>query len=260
MPVFYDQLNRPVNISSTPKRIISVVPSQTELLFDLGLDTEITGITKFCIHPAQKVKTITKVGGTKQLNIELIKILQPDLIIANKEENEQQQIEKLAELFPVWVSDINDLGSAIDMIGRLGVITHREIASKELISQITEQFDALPSQSLLLKAVYLIWRNPYMAAGQQTYIDAMLRYCGLTNAIFMGRYPELNIDELKAAAPQVVLLSSEPYLFRDKHIAEIKDILPDAKVLLVDGEMFSWYGSRLMHVPAYFTRLHGMLV
>src|SRR5689334_4269975 len=102
MPLYHDQLNREVNLPSLPRRIISVVPSQTELLFYLGLDAEIIGITKFCIHPAGKCKSTTKIGGTKQLDIDKIKSLDPDLIIANKEENERGQLEELMQHFPVW--------------------------------------------------------------------------------------------------------------------------------------------------------------
>ena len=260
MPLFYDQLNRPVNLPSIPKRIISAVPSQTELLFELGLNAEVTGITKFCIHPAEKVKAITKIGGTKQLNIELIKSLQPDLVIANKEENDQKQIEELAALFPVWVSDISDLGGATDMIGKVGTLVNREPAANWLILQIMQRFDALHTQPSGLKAVYLIWRKPYIAAGRNAFIDAMLHYCGLTNALTAGRYPKITVAYLTAANPDVVLLSSEPYPFGDIHIAEIKEILPHAKVLLVDGEMFSWYGSHLLHAPAYFEQLLTRMV
>src|SRR4051812_41245010 len=116
MPVFYDQLNRAVTLTSIPKRIISLVPSQTELLFHLGLDSEIAGITKFCIYPPEKVNRVAKIGGTKQLNMQLIHELQPDLIIANKEENEKSQIEQLMTHYPVWISDINDLATAVNMI------------------------------------------------------------------------------------------------------------------------------------------------
>src|SRR5476651_171659 len=126
MPIFNDQLHRPINLPAPPKRIISVVPSQTELLFYLGLDEEVIGITKFCIHPADKFKQTTKVGGTKDLNINLIKSLQPDLIIANKEENERSQIEELMTICPVWISDISNRDEALDMITQVGQLVGRE--------------------------------------------------------------------------------------------------------------------------------------
>ncbi|MEO6148915.1 MAG: helical backbone metal receptor [Mucilaginibacter sp.] len=255
MPLFYDQLKRPVNVPSPPKRIISVVPSQTELLFYLGLDAEIIGITKFCIHPEHQFNTKTKIGGTKQLNINLIKSLQPDLIIANKEENEQSQIEELAKHFPVWISDINDLPGALDMIMKIAQVVTLEQEAEELITAIKEQFEVLHINLSPLKAAYLIWRKPYMAAGKDTFIDSMLQNCGLTNVLTAQRYPELTADELAAANPGIVLLSSEPYPFTNKHIDELQAILPAAKIIVVDGEIFSWYGSRLLQAPAYFGQL-----
>jgi ABC-type Fe3+-hydroxamate transport system substrate-binding protein len=255
MAVFYDQLNRRVDLPTIPKRIISVVPSQTELLFYLGLDKEIIGITKFCIHPAEKFKSTTKVGGTKQLNIDQIKDLKPDLIIANKEENEQSQIETLMGICPVWISDISNLDGAYDMIEGIGALVDRETGAKRLIGEIKKQFTQLNIRQQNLRAAYLIWRKPYMAAGKGTFIDDMLQRCGLINAFDKGRYPEVTEQTLIAARPDVVLLSTEPYPFSQKHVAEFKLMLPNATVLLVDGELFSWYGSRLLHAPTYFKQL-----
>jgi ABC-type Fe3+-hydroxamate transport system substrate-binding protein len=255
MPVFYDQLNRAVTLQAAPKRIISIVPSQTELLFYLGLDTEIVGITKFCIHPADKVKQVSKVGGTKQLNIERIHQLQPDLIIASKEENDQAQVEELMKHYPVWISDINNLPTSLEMINKVGEITNRELAAKHLIERIQLQFDELIPATELLRVAYLIWRKPYMVAGNFTFINSMLHLCGFANAINTDRYPEVSAEELVAAKPDVVLLSSEPYPFDQKHMDEFKGLLPSTPVILVDGELFSWYGSRLLHAPAYYKEL-----
>src|ERR1700744_3650737 len=181
MAVFYDQLNRATDLSSTPKRIISVVPSQTELLFYLGLNEEVIGITKFCIHPNNKFKTTTKVGGTKQLNIELIKQLKPDLIIANKEENERLQIEGLMNVCPVWISDISNLDEAVGMIIRVGALVNREKEAILLKDEIIGRFDNLTFSSTNLKTAYLIWRKPYMVAGKGTFINDLLQRCGLQN-------------------------------------------------------------------------------
>jgi ABC-type Fe3+-hydroxamate transport system substrate-binding protein len=252
MPVFYDQLNRAVHVPQYPKHIISIVPSQTELLFYLGLDDEIIGITKFCTHPHDKVLSKTKIGGTKQLNIELIKELQPDLIIANKEENEQRQVEELMNVCPVWISDIADLPGALNMITSIGEVVGRITQAKALSQAITHEFNKLSNTALNLRAAYLIWRKPYMVAGTGTFINSMLQVCGLTNAFGQQRYPEVSNEMLIKADPDVVMLSSEPYPFGEKHIAEIKRIMPRAKIILVDGEMFSWYGNRLLLAPAYF--------
>jgi len=255
MPIFYDQMSRVVELLSTPKRIISIVPSQTELLFDLGLDEEIIGTTKFCIHPEDKVKQKVNIGGTKQLNIKLIKELQPDLIIGNKEENEQAQIEELISLFPVWMSDISDLPGAVDMICKVGELVGKEAEAIDLSISIKQQFSRIAIQQINSRGAYLIWRKPYMVAGKGTFIDAMLQECGLVNVFNDERYPEVTDEQLIAAKPDVVFLSSEPYPFGDKHIREFKSLLPHAKVKLVDGEMFSWYGSRLLRAPEYFKEL-----
>ena len=255
MSVYADQMNRTVDVPSTPKRIISLVPSQTELLFYLGLDNEIIGITKFCIHPSDKVKQKVKIGGTKTLNINLIKELKPDLIIGNKEENERSQIEELMKSFPVWMSDIADLDGATDMIKRVGELVRKNTGAEKLAGAINSGFDRLDIKKQNLRVAYLIWRKPYIIAGKGTFIDDMLQKCSLTNAFDAERYPELTAEQLKAAKPDVVLLSSEPYPFKEKHIAEFKALLPGAVIKLVDGELFSWYGSRLLNAPGYFKHL-----
>lgn len=255
MLLFYDQMNNAVTIPHQPRRIVSLVPSQTEFLFDLGLNDRIVGVTKFCIHPAEKVKNITKIGGTKQLDISAIHNLQPDLIIANKEENEQNQINELMRYYPVWISDIKDLATALDMIIKLGEITGKLNEAHQIATVIEKRFTDLKSAINHISVAYLIWRKPYMAAGQDTFINSMLKLCGFQNVIKINRYPELTIEQLKAANPQVLLLSSEPYPFTQKHIDEFAARLPDAKILAVDGELFSWYGSSLLQSPAYFQKL-----
>ncbi len=259
MPVYQDQMNRSVEVPSIPKRILSIVPSQTELLFDLGLDNEIIGITKFCIHPFDKVKSKIKVGGTKTLGTDLIKKLKPDLIIGNKEENERSQVEELMELFPVWMSDIADLSGAIDMIQRVGEIVNRDKEAEKLVRSIRLGFDALNINTQGLRVAYLIWRKPYIIAGKGTFIDDMLQKCSLVNAFDTARYPEVTTEQLIAARLDIVLLSSEPYPFKEKHITEFKTILPGSIVKLVDGELFSWYGSRLLHAPSYFEELSKLI-
>jgi ABC-type Fe3+-hydroxamate transport system substrate-binding protein len=259
MPLFYDQMNRAVEIPALPQRIVSVVPSQTELLFDLGLEERIVGVTKFCIHPSEKVKHIAKIGGTKQLDLQKIHSLQPDLIIANKEENERSQVEELMKHYPVWISDIHNLPTALDMITKVGELTGAESMAGQLATTIDHSFGLLQPAPPTLRAMYLIWRKPYMAAGSNNFIDAMLKLCGLINVISLGRYPEVSAGEIIAAKPDVLLLSSEPYPFAQKHVNEFKEMLPGTAIELVDGELFSWYGSRLLHSPAYFNKLIAKL-
>lgn len=261
---FTDQMGREIVINFPPKRIISVVPSQTELLFDLGLDAEIIGLTKFCIHPIEKFAARTKVGGTKKLNIDLIKDLKPDLIIGNKEENTQSDIEELAGYFPVWMSDIFALDDAMKTIGQIGELVNRQPEASYLNHLISAGFNDLKTLALQNKidkrVAYLIWRKPYMAAGKNTFIDDVLLTNGMTNVINQERYPEVKLEELKTLNCELILLSSEPYPFSEKHIEEIRAAVPNAKIVLVDGEMFSWYGSRLVKAVQYFFEFQKQIV
>lgn len=260
MPVFIDQTGRDVTLAKIPERIISLVPSQTELLFHLGLDNEIIGITKFCVHPESWFHNKTRVGGTKQLKVDVIHELKPDLIIANKEENLKEQVEELEKDYPVWVSDVNDLDDACKMIGAIGHITGKLPAAQRLISAIRFEFSQLEAHGYRPKTAYLIWKDPYMTVGGNTFIHSILEAARFEN-VFAGktRYPEVSIDELKATKPDLLLLSSEPYPFRQKHIDEWRQFLPATKIILADGEMFSWYGSRLQYAPSYFNTLRNQL-
>jgi len=250
-----DQLGRTVSVECPPGRIVSLVPSQTELLADLGLGDRVVGITKFCVHPGEWFRTKARVGGTKDVNPGKVAALRPDLIIANKEENVQEQVERLMSIAPVWVSDVNDLGSALDMIGRIGELTGTAERAQAIIGTVENGFGELTLPFSRKKTVYLIWREPYMAAGSDTFISDIMARCGLRNATTEHRYPELSVERLRSLSPEVVLLSSEPYPFKEKHLKEMEMILLDAKVLLVDGEMFSWYGSRMMQAPPYLQKL-----
>ncbi len=261
-----DQMGRSVTIPVMPGRIVSVVPSQTELLFHLGLDKEVVGITKFCVHPELWFRHKKRIGGTKKLHLEEIRALQPDLIIANKEENQQEDITALMAEFPVWISDIQTLEDALQMIRQVGAITGRALQGQQLSQLIQQEFAALaaslPPNPAPMYAAYFIWRNPWMTVGSDTFIHDMLKACGLQPVFAEARrYPAVSLEELQAAfsqvppAQQLVLLSSEPYPFKEAHIAEIRAVLPEAQILLVDGEMFSWYGSRLLESPRYFKQL-----
>ncbi len=266
MPLFTDQTGRTVSVASA-RRIVSLVPSQTELLYDLGLGERVAGITKFCVHPDEWFRTKTRVGGTKQLKQAVIQSLHPDLIIANKEENEKEQIEELALHYPVWISDIHNLDDACEMILEIGRITQTDPLAKKMITGINEGFSKLNtlnskllSPNSKLCSAYLIWQKPFLAAGGDTFIHAMLEAAGFEN-IFAGRsrYPETSIEELRDAGCECLLLSSEPFPFKQKHIDELQPLLPETKILLVDGEMFSWYGSRLLQAPRYFSYLMGQI-
>jgi ABC-type Fe3+-hydroxamate transport system substrate-binding protein len=264
MPVFIDQMMRKVEITPTPLRIISLVPSQTELIFDLGLNVEVVGITKFCIHPQHWLKEKTIVGGTKQLNHQKIESLKPDLIIGNKEENSKDDIEILIQKYPVWMSDINTLEDALQMIESIANITQKEQNGKQLIDKINQEFEFLPQANQSKKRIaYFIWNKPLMVAGKENFINHLLTKLGFENVFenqlispqISYRYPQITSTELAAAAPDIIYLSSEPFPFKDRHIQQFKAICPQAEIKIVDGEMFSWYGSRLCFAPAYFKTL-----
>ncbi|MVM28738.1 ABC transporter substrate-binding protein [Spirosoma sp. HMF4905] len=238
-------------------RIISLVPSQTELLFDLGVDDQVVGITKFCIHPATKVKHKPIVGGTKTLNINKILMLQPDLILANKEENTREQIEELQHHYQVHVTDVVTLPDALAMIREVGKLVKKNTEAEQIAQQIDISLTPLPRSSRPSVA-YFIWRKPYMVAANDTFIHSMLEIAGFRNAFTnQTRYPEITPDELKAVQPDLIFLSSEPYPFDEKHRAEFNAICPSAKILIVDGELFSWYGSRLLRSSDYFKNLRN---
>ncbi|MCB0795923.1 MAG: ABC transporter substrate-binding protein, partial [Flavobacteriales bacterium] len=207
---------------------------------------------KFCVRPEEWFRTKARVGGTKQVHLDRVRALDPDLIIANKEENMREDIEALAQEFPVWVSDVRDLDQALDMIDQVGALTGMQDRATQLVGDITAAFDDLEPLEPSLSVAYLIWRDPWMAAGRDTFIDDMLHRCGLQNVFAEGgtRYPSISPAELAAADPDVVLLSSEPYPFGEKHLQEIGLLLPGTPVRMVDGEAFSWYGSRLIQAPA----------
>ncbi|NVJ87022.1 MAG: ABC transporter substrate-binding protein [Algoriphagus sp.] len=250
---FTDQLNRTVFLSSPPKRIISLVPSQTELLVDLGLEDRLVGVTKFCVHPDHIRKTKKIIGGTKTYHFDRIDSLKPDLIIGNKEENEQSGIEKLAEHYRVWISDVKTLSDAITMIEEIGKLTDTQSEATKILSRLDNDFKS-PSPKKGT-AVYLIWNKPIMVAGKDTFIDEMLHWAGFENLILENRYPEITLSRLSDLAPEYLLLSSEPFPFKQKHVDEFRRALPNTRVKLVDGELFSWYGSRLLNSMSYFQTL-----
>jgi ABC-type Fe3+-hydroxamate transport system substrate-binding protein len=253
-----DQLNRTLLFPNPPKRIISLVPSQTELLVDLGLEKFIVGVTKFCVHPKEIRENVALVGGTKKIHLEKIKALQPDIIICNKEENTKEIVDQLMNVAPVWVSDIYNIEDNFEMIHLLGKLFDVSKEADTLISRISSEkkdFEAFLKTKPQYKVAYLIWNNPYMMAGNQTFINSLLALNHFKNIADKSesRYPEVSIHDLKNA--DKILLSSEPFPFKEKHIQELQKAT-GKEVILVDGEYFSWSGSRLQKAFSYFKTLH----
>lgn len=255
MRSYTDQCGQQLFINQVPKRIVSLVPSQSEFLWDLGLRSELVGITRFCVHPQDMFKTISRVGGTKQLDLDKIRRLQPDLIIGNKEENEKLQIEILQKEFPVWLSDIYTFEDAFDMMQRLAQILDKTEEAAAITDKLRASLAEIYLRFQNKKLAYFIWNKPYMCAAKHTFIDHVLQYLGFENA-FAGweRYPEIPEEELKKANPELCFLSSEPFPFKEQHVLSLQKILPESKICIVDGEVFSWYGSRLLHLEAYVKR------
>lgn len=264
MPSFTDQIGRTIYLESAPKRIISLVPSQTELLSDLGLNEEVVGITKFCVHPAAWFYTKKRVGGTKTIDIQGIHSLNPDLIIANKEENLQGQVESLATNYPVFITDVHDLASALSMIVSVGHLTGTSKEATRISDRISNELFTFSrhanTRKSKLNTAYLIWKDPIMTVGGDTFIHSMMTICGVRNAFgHMSRYPEISVEDIQKSNCELLLLSSEPYPFKEHHVHELQASLPNTTILLVNGEMFSWYGSRLLQVTSYFKEVFAAL-
>lgn len=259
MPLFTDATGNSVLIANKPQRIISLVPSFTETLHHLGLNEQVCGITKFCVHPQHWRKTKNIIGGTKNPAVDKIKALEPDLIIASKEENNLTDIEALKTFAPVYTFDVSNFGSALNSITTIGLLTGKEQQAAALTSGIENEFGEL-KKSNIFSAVYLIWNKPLMTVGGDTYISSMMEICGLNNIYQSAyRYPQTDIATLQKEAPQLLLLSSEPYPFKQLHVDYFAKQLPHTKVLLADGEMFSWYGSRMLLAPSYFKNLQAQI-
>ncbi len=255
MPEFTDQVGRKVHLEKAPLRIVSTVPSQTELLYDLGLGESVVGITAYCVHPKNWLKEKTIIGGTKDLQIEKIRSLKPDLILGNKEENIKEQIEALAEDIPVWLSDIVTVDDATKMIAEVGHICGKQTEAKAINSEINRLRQELREKSSTPKtAAYFIWKDPYMVTADATFINSMLQEANLINVVqnHKDRYPVFTLQELAELKPEVVLLSSEPYSFTTGDLKEVATYFPKSTLRIVDGELFSWYGSRMIKALKYF--------
>ena len=255
-----DQLNRRIHFSTIPKRIISLVPSQTELLYDLGLESSIVGITKFCVHPLHLRKEKTIVGGTKEVHYDKIKALNPNIILCNKEENTLGMIQELEQIAPVHISDIYSIEDNLKLIEMYGQLFSKEVEAIEIISSLKKKYDDFKTfihDKSNLKTVYFIWKNPWMVAANQTFIDEILKLNNFENYYSnLNRYPEIELVENKQKKVELLLLSSEPFPFKEKHKVSVRQYFPNAKILVVDGEAFSWYGSRLIKAFDYFKSLH----
>lgn len=243
------------NSFTEPVRIVSLVPSLTEYLWALGLEQEVVGITKFCIHPTTWWKQKTRVGGTKKVDFKMIRSLEPTLIIANKEENTKEDIEQLQQHYEVLITDISSLDEAFFYLQEIANKVNRVAEAVTLLDEIQTAYHQGVNLFQGATFLYFIWKDPYYVVGPNTYIHALLTHFGLVNRCELARYPNLSevLEEGtdKPLSPDYIFLSSEPFPFEEKHIADLQVLFPKANIKLVDGEICSWYGVRMQKVPSY---------
>jgi len=247
-----DHTGRKIRVPDAPQRIISLCPSQTATLVALGIGERLAGITRFCVFPEEAWKNTPKVGGTKTIQMDKIDALNPDLIICEKEENTLEIVNDLAQKYPVYVTDVENLEDAYIMTETLGMLTGTEAKAGEINNNIRKALSEIQPLNGI-EVGYFIWREPYRVAGRSTFIHSVLELCGFQNLFtgFPDRYPVVTEKQMKSANPQVVFLSSEPYPFSGKHKEEFQLLLPQAQIILVEGEFFSWYGSRMLEAGKY---------
>jgi ABC-type Fe3+-hydroxamate transport system substrate-binding protein len=233
-------------------RIVSLCPSLTELVFDLDRGSDLVGVTRFCVHPADEVRAIEKVGGTKTPKIERIVELHPDIVLLNREENRAEDAEALAMAgIPCHASLPKDTAETAEMVRSIGAALDRQEAAEALARDIEERSRRARETALgrlPVRFAYLIWRDPLMAVSGDTYISALLSLPGGQN-VFADRpkrYPIIDPEDLVRAAADVVLLSTEPFPFDERHVDEISraTALAPEVFRVVDGELLSWHGSR----------------
>ncbi|MBK9385458.1 MAG: ABC transporter substrate-binding protein [Planctomycetes bacterium] len=236
-----------------PERVISLCPSVTETLFSLGLERRIVGRTRWCVEPAERVAAVPTVGGTKNPDLDALCALAPELVLLNEEENRREDAESLeARGLRTRSHFPRDVEGARAMVEDLGALLGCEAASARLAAEIDAELRATREAAARLprrQVAYLIWRRPWMAIGGGTYIGALLAEAGLDNVLGAEsavRYPEVDLRALVASGAEALLLSSEPYPFAAKHLAEAAEQsgLPPERLFLVDGQALSWYGAR----------------
>lgn len=254
-----DHLGRTVKYEFPPKRIISLCPGMTETLYTLNLENEIVGRTRYCIYPSDKVEGATIVGGIKEIDPETIGKLNPDLIIVEKEENTPEIVAALEKRYPVYSAEVQSVQDAYRMIEDIAALTDRELQGQQLVGDIKKEFAAFSGMKGK-RAAYIIWRNPYMAVGNTTYINSLLEEIGFINpfAELDGRYPSVGEEEFQRANLDYIFLASEPFPFKEKHKAEFLKMAPNAEIHILDGEMF-WYGAKMKKAAKYLNEVMSTL-
>ncbi len=252
-PLYF--LGKPIRFKEG--KIVSLVPSLTELLYYLGLGEFVVGVTRYCIHPPEALFKSTVLAGTKNFSVKELLATGAHWVLTNREENPKDRVEKIIDHLPVVLTEIN---KPDDLIPLLHWLSKQYPQCKPIAQTLEQSIIGLPNELGGLgngRVLYLIWNKPIMAVGGDTFISTMLNMAGYKNATgHLKRYPAIEPQQLISFKPDFLFLSSEPYPFKDEHIAYFKSLLPETQVLLVDGEPFSWYGNRVLNLPAYLKTLH----
>ncbi len=241
-----DDLGREVLIPEQPQRIISLCPSVTYSLIKLGCRNQLAGRTRYCIHPKEEVAGIPVVGPVQGFSMDAVHALNPDLILAVKEENAKDEVLKLSEAYPVFVFDVKDVRQNADHLLKLGLLCGREEEAAEIVRSFPDK--AMPKKSV--QSLYLIWKDPWMGVGANTYTGSVLSFFGLPQkAHFTEAYPKLSGQDFRGA--DLIMLSSEPFHFQEHHRKELQALYPDKNIILVEGEMFCWFGAWFANTESY---------
>ncbi|MDM1046415.1 ABC transporter substrate-binding protein [Myroides sp. 1354] len=265
MLILKDQLGREHRFEQSPKRIVSLVPSLTETLFDLGLEDELVGITTACMHPYQLRVTKTSIGEPKKVDIEQIQLMQPDVVVASPTENTMEDIERLQAICPVWLVDVRTMDQNFQLIELLGQLFNKRTEARKWMDKISfGQKDLMDfvSERPGFKVAYFIGKDPFVVAGEGTFIQELLELNKFEN-VYADRvelYPEVEIKKIRIQGdPELVFLPSMPYAFQEEDAFEIGRFTHHGKTIFVEGEMFSWYGTRVCKAFDYFKQIHNRL-
>ena len=263
---FHDATGAAVVLPSPPRRIVSLIPSITEILFALGAGPSVTGCTVYCTEPPEGVATKTRVGGQKNPKLDVIRELGADLVVANSEENVREHVETLRRWgIPVYVTYPRTVAAGIRLVSDLGSVVGLPERGRETAAALEAALDDVRSARAgkpARRVFYPIWRQPWMTVNRDTYAHDMLALCGGDNVFGQSakRYPEVTLPDVARAAPEVILLPDEPYRFRRAHLANF-DVCPDIpavrerRVRLVDGKLATWYGPRIAEALRVLPRL-----
>lgn len=251
MQTVVDCLGREITLPKNISRIVSLVPSISELIYDLNVEDKLVGVTKFCVHPKYFQIEKTVIGGVQDFDIEKIKELNPDVVFASKDENFEDEIAELEKFVPVYVTDVKNINEAKQMISNFGDLLNRRNEATKILMKIDLQLSDLSkiTDDLLYRSgAYLVWNEPWVAAGKETFVDSMLKLIKVDNVFsnLNERYPMVTGANIHLGNPDIVMLPTEPFKFEDQQAMEISAHTHDAATFFVDGEVFAWYGSRLV--------------